>query len=27
LGEMTQANLPVPPGFVVTSKAYWRFLR
>ncbi|MBI5613950.1 phosphoenolpyruvate synthase [Candidatus Gottesmanbacteria bacterium] len=26
LGEMTQAGFPVPPGFIVTSKAYERFL-
>ncbi len=25
LGEMTQAGLPVPPGFVVTTPAYRRF--
>jgi len=27
LGEMTQANIPVPPGFVVTSNAYFTFLK
>jgi len=27
LGEMTKANLPVPPGFVVTSEAYFKFVR
>ena len=27
LGEMTKAGLPVPPGFVVTSKAYNQFLK
>lgn len=27
LGEMTQAGLPVPPGFIVTAAAYDRFLR
>ncbi|MDI6654286.1 MAG: phosphoenolpyruvate synthase [Candidatus Hydrothermarchaeota archaeon] len=27
LGEMTKAGLPVPPGFVVTSKAYNKFLK
>ena len=26
LGEMTQANFPVPPGFIVTSSAYYHFL-
>ncbi len=26
LGEMTNANIPVPPGFIVTSKAYFDFL-
>lgn len=26
LGEMTRAGLPVPPGFVVTSKMYSKFL-
>src|SRR3989344_324735 len=26
LGEMTQAKLPVPPGFIVTSYAYFTFL-
>jgi pyruvate, water dikinase len=26
LGEMTQAELPVPPGFVVTTPAYEAFL-
>ncbi len=26
LGEMTQAGLPVPPGFVVTADAYEKFL-
>lgn len=26
LGEMTRAGLPVPPGFVVTVKAYERFI-
>ena len=25
LGEMTQAGLPVPPGFTVTTPAYRRF--
>lgn len=25
LGEMTQAGLPVPPGFVVTVRAYRRY--
>ncbi|MFC1789930.1 phosphoenolpyruvate synthase [Patescibacteria group bacterium] len=27
LGEMTQAGLPVPDGFVVTVKAYFEFLK
>ncbi|MFQ5974859.1 MAG: phosphoenolpyruvate synthase [Candidatus Hydrothermarchaeales archaeon] len=27
LGEMTQAGLPVPPGFVITSKTYEKFLK
>lgn len=26
LGEMTQAGFPVPPGFIVTSRAYTHFL-
>lgn len=26
LGEMTQANIPVPPGFIVTASAYNDFL-
>jgi pyruvate,water dikinase len=26
LGEMTQAGLPVPPGFIVTANAYFDFL-
>ena len=26
LGEMTQAGLPIPPGFVVTAEAYRTFL-
>src|SRR3989344_7964889 len=26
LGEMTQAKLPVPPGFIVTASAYFYFL-
>ncbi|MCL6472812.1 MAG: phosphoenolpyruvate synthase [Firmicutes bacterium] len=26
LGEMTRAGLPVPPGFIVTSQAYFTFL-
>ena len=26
LGEMTQANIPVPNGFIVTSAAYFDFL-
>ncbi len=27
LGEMTKAGLPVPQGFIVTSEAYFRFVR
>lgn len=27
LGEMSQAGLPVPPGFIVTSDAYFRFVK
>ncbi len=27
LGEMTNANIPVPPGFIVTSSAYFDFLQ
>lgn len=27
LGEMTQAGLPVPPGFIVSADAYFAFLR
>jgi len=26
LGEMTKVGFPVPPGFVVTSESYWKFL-
>ena len=26
LGEMTKANIPVPPGFIVTADAYFDFL-
>jgi len=26
LGEMTNAQIPVPPGFIVTSEAYYEFL-
>ncbi len=26
LGEMSKAGFPVPPGFIVTSKAYYHFL-
>ena len=26
LGEMARSDLPVPPGFVVTSQAYQHFL-
>jgi pyruvate, water dikinase len=27
LGELTQAKIPVPPGFIVTSEAYFDFIR
>ncbi len=27
LGEMTNSNIPVPPGFIVTSSPYFDFLR
>ena len=27
LGEMTNANIPVPPGFIVTAGAYFDFLK
>jgi len=27
LGEMTHAQIPVPPGFIVTSEAYFKFLK
>ncbi|MDD5081994.1 MAG: phosphoenolpyruvate synthase [Dehalococcoidales bacterium] len=27
LGEMTQAEIPVPPGFIVTANAYYDFLQ
>ncbi|MBN1366400.1 MAG: phosphoenolpyruvate synthase [Dehalococcoidales bacterium] len=27
LGEMTQANIPVPPGFIITASAYYDFLK
>jgi len=27
LGEMTRANIPVPPGFIVTADAYFDFLQ
>jgi pyruvate,water dikinase len=26
LGEMTQAQIPVPPGFIVTANAYYEFI-
>ena len=26
LGEMTSAQIPVPPGFIVTADAYYDFL-
>jgi len=27
LGEMTKANIPVPPGFIITTDAYFTFLQ
>ncbi|MDP2920606.1 MAG: phosphoenolpyruvate synthase [Dehalococcoidia bacterium] len=27
LGEMTNAGIPVPPGFIVTADAYYKFLK
>lgn len=27
LGELVTAGVPVPPGFVVTTEAYWRFMK
>jgi len=27
LGEMANAQIPVPPGFIVTARAYFKFLR
>ncbi len=27
LGEMTRNKIPVPPGFIVTADAYFRFLK
>ncbi|HUV71946.1 MAG TPA: phosphoenolpyruvate synthase [Clostridia bacterium] len=27
LGEMTQAGIPVPPGFIVSSSAYFHFIK
>jgi pyruvate, water dikinase len=27
LGELTNAHIPVPPGFIVTSKAYYDFVK
>ena len=27
LAEMTRANVPVPPGFIVTSNAYFHFIK
>ncbi len=27
LGELTQANIPVPPGFIVTTRAYRQFIQ
>ena len=26
LGELTQAGIPVPPGFVVTAQTYEKFM-
>jgi len=26
IGEMVNANLPIPPGFIITSKAYFHFI-
>ena len=26
LGEMTKADIPVPPGFIVTADTYFRFV-
>ena len=26
LGELTQSGIPVPPGFVITSATYQKFL-
>jgi pyruvate,water dikinase len=26
LGELTQAGIPVPPGFVITSATYQKFM-
>jgi phosphoenolpyruvate synthase/pyruvate phosphate dikinase len=26
LGEMTRAGIPVPPGFIVTSEAWYQFI-
>ena len=27
LGEMVNARIPVPPGFIVTADAYFKFLK
>ena len=27
LGEMVNAHIPVPPGFIVTANAYYNFLK
>ena len=27
LGEMVKAGFPVPPGFIVTSQAYFQFIK
>ena len=26
LGELTNAQIPVPPGFIVTAEAYYNFI-
>ena len=27
LGELTQAGLPVPPGFIITADAYFAYVK